>query len=142
MDDMADNDTFEHTLAGRTMVFLKGDPGQVIMLRRYVGVQQEKLVLAQKTKDAAGIAAVMQNINDAVWTAVESRFTSTEDISFVQLQIIAGKLKDKDLLPLLHNGSGEDTRPDDAPPVKKTVKKAAKKAAPVQKNSGLNRRAR
>lgn len=139
MDDMADEvsaDTFPYTLNGRELVFKSVQHGQIIMLERYVDalrVQADKLIEA---KDADGVLAIGKKISNAVWTSVESQFTSPDDLEWVQMEIIAGRLTEHDLVPLMSNGIKRVTVEDDADPApakrpgrKAPAKKAARKAA-------------
>lgn len=141
MDNMADSggaDTFEYTINGRVLVFHKIDQGQLIMLERYVDTQRAKAAKMVEAEDLDGVIEIGKKINKAVWTTVESQFTSPDDLEWVQMEIIARRLIEDDLIPLLSNGITRTPVQDDAdppPPVKRPgrkapAKKAAKKAAP------------
>lgn len=141
MDNMADSggaDTFEYTINGRVLVFHKIDQGQLIMLERYVDTQRAKAAKMVEAEDLDGVIEIGKKINKAVWTTVESQFTSPDDLEWVQMEIIARRLTEDDLIPLLSNGITRTPVQDDAdppPPVKRPgrkapAKKAAKKAAP------------
>jgi len=141
MADQGNADTFEHIVEGRTMVFKKIAKSQIIMLQRYVSGLQEKAAKALADEDVDSMLKFAGKMNEATWTTIESQFTNPEDLEWVQLEIIAGRLDEKDLLPLLSNGHKvPDAPPDDADPVaikrpgrKAPAKKAAKKAAPARR---------
>lgn len=125
-------DTFEYTLNGRVLIFKKSQLSQIVMLNRYVDRLQQQAAAMFDSKDLDGILAINRKINEATWAAVESQFTRTEDLEWVQMEIIARRLDEGDLLPLLSNGIKKADIPDDADPapVKKPGRKApAKKAA-------------
>lgn len=139
--DMADEgnpDTFEYTVKGRECVFKKISKSQIIMLKRYIESLQLKSVKAQTEEDLESLVQLAAKMNEATWTTIESQFTDPQDLEWVQLEIIAGRMKEEDLLPLLSNGHKNVTPDDDADPVpakrpgrKAPAKKAAKKAAPA-----------
>lgn len=139
MADKGSEDTFVHTLAGREMVFEKTQPGQLIMMRRYVAELQVRLAAAERDSNDDERVKVLTQIHEVAWTAVESRFTSVDDLDFARMSIITGKLTAPELFVILSNGETTAVpAEDDADPVRmkqRTVagnaKKAAKKAAPT-----------
>lgn len=141
MGDMADEGnagTFEYTLSGKELTFKKVEPGQLIMLQRYVDGLRAKAAKMLETEDLDGILAIGRKISEATWTHIESQFISDEDLEWIQLEIIAGRIKESDLMPLLSNGIKRSEAEDDAEPVAvkrpgrkaPAAKKAAKRAAP------------
>lgn len=128
MADEGSASTFEYTLDGRNMVFKMSEGAQVMMLQRFVDMMQMKMNAAAKAKNDEGFRAAIKAINEAVWTAVESRFTSEEDLLHVQMAVIAGRITEADLLPLFSNGANVATLPDDADPPAPARKAPAKKA--------------
>jgi ribosomal protein L12E/L44/L45/RPP1/RPP2 len=136
MADEGNVDTFEHIVGGRTMAFNKISKSQIIMLQRYVNGLQDKANTALQAEDVDAMLKYATKMNEATWSTIESQFTNPDDLEWVQLQIIAGHLDEKDLLPLLSNGHKVAQAPEDdadpAPAKKKPGRKApaAKKAAP------------
>lgn len=140
MDDMADEgnaDTFEYTLGGREFIFNRVDRGQIIMLQRYVDTQRAKAAVMRDAGDLDGVIGVGKKISDATWITIESQFTNPEDLEWVQMEIMAKRLDERDLLPLLSGGIKTVEAEDDADPApvkragrKAPAKKAAKKASP------------
>jgi hypothetical protein len=134
-------DTFEHLVGDRMMVFKKISKSQIIMLQRYVNGLQDKAAQALKDEDVDAMLQYAGKMNQATWSTIESQFTNPDDLEWVQLEIIAGRLDERDLLPLLSNGhKATQTPEDDADPVvakrpgrKAPAKKAAKKAAPARR---------
>ena len=100
------------------------------MMRRYVQMLQMQMGVAEKANDAEKIGELVAKMHEVAWTAVESRFTSEDDLEFVRMEIIIGKLEETDLFAILSNGVSTSTPDDDAEPAvpKRAVKKAAKKA--------------
>ena len=84
MDDMADEETFEHELAGRMMVFKKTSTTQMLVLQRYAQHLKEQMDVAVEAKDEVALAALVTKLNNITWEAVESRFTDPDDLDFVQ----------------------------------------------------------
>jgi cation transport regulator ChaB len=130
MADEGNVDTFEHTLSGRLMTFKKTSGGQLTMMRRYIQMLQLQMAAAEKANDAEKVGELVAKMHEVAWTAVESRFTSEDDLEFVRMEIIVGKLEETDLFAILSNGAFQSTLDDDAEPVtpKRAVKKATKKA--------------
>jgi hypothetical protein len=131
MADEGNAGTFEYTLSGRAMTFLKTQPGQLGMMRRYVDVLQNVMAKATAANDAAAADAAVNKIHEVAWTAVESRFTSEADLDFVRMEVICGRITEPELFAILSNGASSAAPDDDADPVpaKKAVRKAAKKTA-------------
>jgi ribosomal protein L12E/L44/L45/RPP1/RPP2 len=112
------------------------------MLKRYIESLQLKSATAQKEEDLDSLIKLAGKMNEATWTTIESQFTDPQDLEWVQLEIIAGRLEEQDLLPLLSNGhKAADTPDDDADPAPAkrsgrkapAAKKAAKKTAPARR---------
>jgi len=141
MADEGNVDTFEYTIKGRVCVFRKISKSQIIMLRRYIESLQLKSVTAQKEEDLDSLIKLAGKMNEATWTTIESQFTNPDDLEWVQMEIIAGRMVEQDLLPLLSNGHKAADTPDDADPAPAkrpgrkapAAKKAAKKAAPARR---------
>jgi len=138
MADEGSVETFEYAVKGRLCVFKQISKSQIIMLKRYIESLQLKSVAAQNEEDLGSLIALAAKMNEATWTTIESQFTDPADLEWVQLEIIAGRLEEQDLLPLLSNGHKHNDIPDDADPApakrpgrKVPAKKAAKKAAPA-----------
>lgn len=136
MDDEGDVGTFEYTLGGRVMQFKRVHRGQIIMLNRFVDTQQAQAARMVEAKDLDGVIAVGKKINNATWTTIESQFLSEQDLEWVQMEIIAGRIGERDLLPLLSNGVKHVEVQDDADPApakrpgrKAPAKRAARKTA-------------
>lgn len=136
MADEGNADTFEYPVNGRTLVLRKIESARVGMLARYWESMEAK---AGASTDPDEIVRIAKEMSDAVWGMVESQFTNPRDLEFVQKEIIAGRLTEAALGPIMANGQTRVSPPDDDAdpvPAKKTpgrkapVKKAAKKAAP------------
>lgn len=144
MDDMADEETFEHELAGRMMVFKKTSPTQMLALQRYAQQLKDKIDVAVEAEDEMELVKLVGTLNSITWETVESRFTDPDDLTFVQLKVATGILNEADLLTILTNGYKRPPEPDDdadpKPAGKKPVKKAAK-ATPAQRRKAANGRA-
>lgn len=129
MADEGTSDTFEKMLGGRLITFRRLGKAQLLMLTRYVAVAQEELNKAIEAEDGAAVDALLNKMNNATWSAVESLFINKDDIEHVQMGIISGTISDTDVLGVL---SGKDDTPapadDEDPPA---PKKRAKKAAPA-----------
>jgi hypothetical protein len=135
MADEGNAGTFEYTVKGRACTFKQVSKSQIIMLRRYIESLQRKSVAAETEEDIGELITLAEKMNEATWTTIESQFINPQDLEWVQLEIIAGRLDEQDLLPLLSNGYKRTDTPDDADPVaaKRPGRKApAKKAAPRQ----------
>lgn len=138
MDNMADEGsagTFEYTLGGRVVTFKTVERDQITMLQRYVETLQRKASTMRDAQDLDGVLAVGKKISEATWATIESQFLTPQDLEWTQLEIIAGRIKEKDLLPLLSNGVIRTETQDDDDPVttkrpgrKAPAKKPAKKA--------------
>lgn len=139
MADEGSADTFEYVINGRTMVFNKMHKGKIGMLERHIESLQRRSQVAQDAEDVEALIKLAKKMNDATWTTVESQFTDPEDLDWVQVEIIAGRLDEGDLLPLLSNGRKiviPDDDADPAPAAKRPGRKApAKKAAPVRRGT-------
>jgi hypothetical protein len=148
MDAMADKgneDTFEHELAGRTMVFKKTSGTQMLVLQRYANVLKEKFEAAAEAGDEVEVTKLAKKLENITWETVESRFTSEEDLDWVQMKVVTGVLAEADLLAILTNGYKRPVEPDDDadPAPKKAAKKVARKATtPAQKAANQRRATR
>lgn len=138
MTDEGNADTFEYPVNGRVLTLRKISRAQLEMLRRYVDGLQAKAVVAVEAEDVPTILTLRKKISDATWTAVESQFLISDDLEWVQLEVLAGRITEEQLLPLLSNGYKAVDTPDDADPVtpkrpgrKAPAKKAAAKKAAV-----------
>lgn len=133
MADKGNGDTFEHVLAGRTMVFKKTSGTQMLVLQRYANVLKEQIDAAAEADDADKITELVGKLNNITWETVESRFTDPADLEWVQTKVVTGVLGEADLLAILTNGYKRPVEPDDdadPAPAKKATKKApAKKTA-------------
>lgn len=128
MADEGSADTFEYTIAGRTMWFLKSSQSQLIMLDR-MGRQIRMRIDA--TEDPDEMRTLLDQMNDMAFETAESRFTSSDDLDFVRREILRGNVELEDVYGILANGNRQSPPDDDADPVpaKKTRKAPAKKAA-------------
>lgn len=140
MADEGSEGTFEYTVGGRLLTFKMVQRGQIIMLNRYVESLRRTAAQLKEAEDLDGMIKIGNKINDATWTTVESQFTNPEDLEWVQMEIIAGRVDERDLLPLLSNGVKRIEPDDDAEPVaikrpgrKAPAKKAAAKKAPAKR---------
>ena len=129
MADEGNVDTFEHALSGRTMTFKKTSGSQLTMMRRYIQVLQRQTVDAEQAGDGDKVSKLVNQMHEVMWTAVESRFTSDDDLEFARMEVICGNLQETDLFAILSNGAVQSVPDDDAEPAApKRVRKAAKKA--------------
>lgn len=142
MTDEDNTGTFTYVLAGREMVFKKTGRGQLLMLQRVAEILQKQLNAASDAGDAEKLAGLMRQLDDATWTAIESRFTTSSDLSFVQTQIIAGNIVETDLYPILANGKVSTPPVDDADPKLVVAKKKTASKAVKAKAAGRSRAAR
>jgi hypothetical protein len=145
MADSGIGETFEHTLAGRLMVFKRTQRTQILVLERYSTVLQGQIEAALAADDQDTVIKLINKLNEATWSAVESRFTSEDDLDFARMKIINGELEEKHLMQILSNGyvrQEPDDDADPAPPVKKAAKKAVKKAAAAKKTANPRRASR
>ena len=138
MADEGSADTFEYPVNGRTLVLRKMTKGRIDVLQRYVDGINLK---AKASQDAQEIIDLTKKANEAVWAIIESQFINAEDLEYVQMEIISGRIEENALIPILSNGVKQTKAPDDdAEPVavkrpgrKAPAKKAAKKAAPTSR---------
>lgn len=130
-------ETFEHTLAGRSIVFLKSDPSRLQLLQRVLKQRQGNLNDALAREDTDVAAMLVRDIHDMVWTAIESQFTDPADLLHVQRAILARELEESDLYPVLANGAVASPADDADPPAAKPRKKAAPAAAKKGNNRGV-----
>lgn len=130
MADEVSADTFEHTLAGRKMVFKKTERSQLMMLQRIVRrIEQQMHGVADKPEQVSALAT---QLSDVAFEAVESRFTDPADLEFVTRHVLRGVIVEDDLWAILSNGRKANEAPDDdadPAPAKKVAKAAAKKTA-------------
>jgi hypothetical protein len=136
MADEGNVETFEYTVKGRLCTFRQMSKSRIIMLKRYLESLQLKSAAATQAEDVDALMELASKMNEATWTTIESQFINPEDLEWVQLEIIAGRLDEEDLLPLLSNGYKREEVADDADPApaKRPGRKApAKKAAKVAK---------
>lgn len=108
--------TFEYTIKDRLCVFKRISKSQIIMLQRYIQSLQQKSAVAQGAEDLDALIKLAAKMNEATWTTIESQFTNPDDLEWVQLEIIAGRMQEEDLLPLLSNGHKRTETEDDADP--------------------------
>ena len=133
MADEGSADTFEYPINGRVLTLRKISMAQLEMLRRYIDSMEAKAAVAVEAGDAATVVTIAGKMNTATWTAVESQFLNPDDLEWVQLEVLAGRITEEELLPLLSNGHKRDIVDDDADvaPAKRAGRKSpAKKAAP------------
>lgn len=130
MADQGTSDTFVKVLAGRPVTFKVMGKGQLLMLMRYSSTLQKQMAQAAEADDGAQVDRLLNKLNEAVWTAVESLFVNPEDIDFVQMAIIGGTVQDEELMTVFAGGKNtREPADDEDPPAPK--KRAAKKAAPA-----------
>jgi hypothetical protein len=130
MADEVSANTFEYTIAGRTMTFHKTTRAQLMMIQRLaIGLSSRLRAEQEGSRDYGD--ALGQFIN-LTFEAAESRFTSAEDLAFVQTEIIRGNVDEDDIMGILANGVRPQAIPDDdaEPAAPKRARKAAPKKAP------------
>lgn len=138
---MADEDTFELTLAGRPITFRKTVQGQVVALQRVVTRLRGQLATLPDGDDEAH-NELLTKINTTILDVAESRFTSAEDRDFVEQKMLMGEIDIFDMMDIFRNGAAKPAQiPDDAPaPARKTAaKKATAKKATAKKAANGNR---
>lgn len=129
MADQVSSETFEYTIAGRKMTFKHIKRGQLMMVQRLSSLNADRIEELRKAENFDEAMRLSRETNNMVWLAIESLFTSLDDLMHVQSAILRGDIDDTDVTPLLYGGY-TDTAPDDAEPQAKPVrKKAAKKPA-------------
>lgn len=134
---MADEDTFEATIAGRTMRFHKSSEGQLVALQRVLNRMRMQF---SASDDAAVKRDIAGRLGSVVLDVAESRFTSSEDRDWVEEQMLMGKIDIPDVMIIFANGVVKELPlPDDAAPPKKTAAKRTPKAAPVKKTANAPR---
>lgn len=133
MADEGSADTFEYTLAGRTLTFYKTGHGQLLMLERLgrsIMAQMQALGPEQLDK----VKELGTKLNDMAFEVAESRFTNPEDLEFVRMEVLRGNITEVDIFRILANGVVRTEVDDDADPVTaKRVKKAPAKKAPASR---------
>lgn len=132
MADEGTRDTFEFFVAGKTRRFNQLKRSQLLMMQRMHQLGVEKLDNLPPDADEKVTQRYIRELSDATWIAIESLFTSEEDLQDVRKAILRGEIEENDLVPLLFGGDiGPAPVADDADPApKKPRKAAAKKAAP------------
>lgn len=140
MADEGNADTFEYPVNGRVLTLRKLSRAQLEMLRRYIEGLQRQSVAAIEADDVETVVALGKKMSDATWTTVESQFLISDDLEWVQMEVLANRLQEADLMPLLSNGYKHVPVEDDADPApakrpgrKAPAKKAAKAPAPRAK---------
>lgn len=134
MAEQGNADTFEYTLAGRTMVFHKTTRTQLIMIQRMMLRIHSQLVDTPQDDDAK-LSELMTQMLDMTMEAAESRFTDPLDLMFVEKEILRGNIDENDIMGILANGQRPGgQRDDDAdPPPPKRAAKAAGRKTPAKK---------
>lgn len=128
MADEGNADTFEYELNGRVMILRKTSSAQLMMLQRMVRQLNERI--GKAASDETRLSELMTQLNDMVFEAAESRFIDPSDLTFVQTEILRGKLEQEDIYPILFNGHKPAASLDDdadPAPAKKPRKAPAKK---------------
>lgn len=124
------DETFVQTLAGRDIEFKIVKPGQLVMLKRMAERAQATLAASDGTKGSGALADMLQRSMDVV----ESLVVKPEDITFLETEILMGRLEQNDLLAVLGG-------PKKQAPKKKTPK-ATPKAAPRKATTPVASRGR
>lgn len=133
---MADEDTFETTIAGRMMRFRKSSEGQLIALQR---VMNRLKLQFNSAEDPVVRREAATRLGTTVLDVAESRFTDPADRDWVEERMLLGEIDIPDIMRIFSNGHVvEDPEPDDAPP-KKTAAKRSPKAASVKKTANAPR---
>lgn len=110
------------------MTFKHIKRGQLLMVQRLTSLNADRIEELRQAENFDEASQLSKHTNNMVWTAIESLFTSLDDLFYVQSAILRGDIDDTDVTPLLYGGFA-DTAPDDAEVTKKPAKKAAKKPA-------------
>lgn len=131
MADEGSADTFEYPVNGRTLILRKISHAQIEMLRRYIDNMTRQSTAALAAEDVATAMELAQKMTRATWTTVESQFINPDDLEWVQLEVLAGRIEEKDLMPLLLNGHKVPVVDDDADPI--PAKRPGRKAAAAKK---------
>ena len=141
MADEGNADTFEYTLAGRTMTLRKTTRAQLMMMQRVLLNLQKQMARGDDGANATVMA--MSQMLEMTFEAAESRFLNPLDLEFVRLGIIRGDIDEGDIMGILANGARRTDEPDDAePPAPKRAAKAPGKKAPAKKTANPRRVAR
>lgn len=134
MADKGNEDTFEYTIAGRSIVFRKTSRAQLLMLER-MGRQIMAQMQALDPEQLNEIRELGAKINDIAFETAESRFIDPADLEFVRTEILRGNVEEDEVFAILANGNRRSVQSDDdADPTpakrapKKTTKAVAKKA--------------
>lgn len=125
-----DAETFPYEVCGRTLTCRYMTDAQRLMLRRLVGQWQQ----ADERQDEEEMKRRFEEMNIKTLTVIESLIVDPGDVAFLEEQMLLGKVKLKDLRPIIAGGTTEDPAPpeDDQPPKpRKAASKAPKK--PVKK---------
>jgi hypothetical protein len=135
---MADEDTFETTIAGRTMLFKKSSEGQLIALQRVLNRLRTQFSTAE---DPVVRREAATKLGATVLDVAESRFVDPADRDWVEEQMLLGLVDIPEVMKIFSNGAvREEPQPDDAPPpAKKTAAKRSPKAAPAKKTANASR---
>lgn len=133
MADEGNKDTFEYTIAGRTMVFHKTGRAQLMMLQRMVRQIQQRMLAVNDDPEKVG--ELLSELNDMAFEAAESRFTDPLDLQFVRTEVLRGNVEESEIFAILSNGVKRAMADDDADPVpvKRTKKAAVPKKAPANR---------
>lgn len=133
---MADEDTFETTIAGRKMWFKKSSEGQLIALQRVMNRLRVQFQTAENPEVRREAAT---KLGATVLDVAESRFVDQADRDWVEQEMLLGRIDIPEVMKIFSNGNvKEDPEPDDAPP-KKAAAKRSPKAAPVKKTANAPR---
>ena len=121
---MAEDATFEYPVGDRVIVFKKLSPGRFDVLRRYMAKRHD---IARTTTDEDVAMRAGHEASDAFWQVLESLFVDPADVEWLQREILAGRVDDAKLWPIMYGFMITDAPEDDADP--KSAKRPAKKAA-------------
>lgn len=128
---------YSRVLADREIWFNSPKPGQFSAWQRYRQTLVEKFYKIRKragndpeTKDLLELKDVAEKLDLITIELFESLVVRPEDVDFIAMQMIAGKVTVSDLNKVLFGG-GDEPEDDEAPKIKKAAAKprAYKKAA-------------
>lgn len=136
MADKGSEDTFEHIIAGRVILFRKTSKAQLLMLER-----MSRALVAQMNalgpEQADEARELLGKLNDIAFETAESRFIDPADLAFVRTEVLRGNVEEEDVFAILSNGNrrapaaDDDTDPAPAKRAKKTATKATAKKTPA-----------
>lgn len=126
----SDETTFSLDLAGRSILFKRAKPGQLLMLQRLLEGLRSKMDTAASDTERGNLFI---RLNKHSLDMIESLVVQPEDVEFLQEKMLLGVLDVEDLRPVLSGGKTPEAVPDDAPPKKRAPRKPPHKATVQRK---------